>query len=78
LTKSISFFARKTNSKLAVLFILFGTSFFLNPANAVQTGNATITCAKDDGTQRIANVNWDNSNIYFQGKGDIARLFCEG
>ena len=47
-------------------------------ANAEPTGPATITCAKDDGTQLTANVGWDNSNIYFQGKGDIARLYCEG
>lgn len=79
MTKFISCFARETSSKLAVLFLVLGTSFFWSPsANAVQTGQATITCAKDDGTQRTANVNWNNENVYFQGKGDIARLFCEG
>ena len=70
---------RRTASKYAVFFILLGTSFFWSPsAQAERTGPATITCAKEDGTQMTANVNWDNSNIFFQGKGDIARLFCEG
>jgi hypothetical protein len=50
-----------------------GTSLFMPAANAEQISNVTITCAKDDGTQLTANVGWDNSNIYFQGKGDIAR-----
>ncbi len=64
---------------LAIWFLTLGTSFFFTPlAQAEQTGPATITCGKDDGTQRTANVAWDNSNVYFQGKGDIARLFCEG
>jgi hypothetical protein len=64
---------------LAVSFLTLGTSFFFTPsANAESTGPATITCAKDDGTQRTANVSWDNANQYFNGKGDIARLFCEG
>jgi hypothetical protein len=64
---------------LAVWFLTLGTSFFFTPsAQAESTGPATITCAKDDGTQRTANVSWDNANQYFNGKGDIARLFCEG
>jgi hypothetical protein len=64
---------------LAVSFLTLGTSFFFTPsAQAESTGPATITCAKDDGTQQTANVGWDNSNIFFQGKGDIAALYCEG
>jgi hypothetical protein len=64
---------------LAVSFLTLGTSFFFLPtAQAEQTGPATITCAREDGTQRTANVGWDNSQTFFQGKGDIARLYCEG
>jgi hypothetical protein len=64
---------------LAITFIILGTSLFSLPtANAVQTGPATITCGREDGTQRTANVNWDNSQIFFQGKGDIAALYCTG
>ena len=64
---------------LAVTFIILGTSLFSLPtANAESTGPATITCGRADGTQRTANVSWDNANQYFNGKGDIARLFCEG
>ena len=50
----------------------------MGTANAVRTGQVTITCAKADGTQQVFQVNWDNANQYFEGKGDIARLFCEG
>jgi hypothetical protein len=64
---------------LAVTLIVLGTSLFSLPtANAASTGPATITCGKEDGTQRTANVGWDNSQTFFQGKGDIARLYCEG
>ena len=58
---------------------MFGTSFFYSPtANAVSTGPATITCANASGTQQTFNVQWDNSNAYFNNKGDIAKLFCQG
>jgi hypothetical protein len=56
-----------------------GTSFFYSStANAASTGPATITCANANGTQQTFNVSWDNNNAYFNGKGDIAKLFCEG
>ena len=73
MTKSISFFARKTNNKLAVLFILFGTSFFWSPsAQAQQTGMVQVTC-----TNGTFNVGWDNSNSYFIGRGNIAAFYCD-
>jgi hypothetical protein len=79
LTKFTSFFARETSRKLSVLLLVFGTSFFyLSTANAVNTGPATITCADPDGVEKTFNVGWDNSQSFFDGKGDIARLFCEG
>lgn len=79
LTKFTSFFARETSRKLSVLLLVFGTSFFyLSTANAVNTGPATITCADPAGTEKTFDVGWDNSQSFFDGKGDIARLFCEG
>lgn len=63
---------------LAVMFLIFGTSFFFLPqANAVQV-MSDVTCAKPDGTQQIFHIGWDNSQSFFNGKGYIPRLFCEG
>ena len=38
----------------------------------------TITCATPDGQQREFQVGWDNSNQFFNGRGEIPRLYCEG
>jgi hypothetical protein len=78
LTKSTSYYARKLSKYSAVLLVLFTSFGFMGTANAVQTGQVTITCAKSDGTARTFNVGWDNANQFFAGKGDIARLYCEG
>jgi len=40
--------------------------------------NVTIICANTAGETYTANTGWDADNSYFNGKGDIARLFCEG
>jgi len=68
---------------LAVLFLTLGTSFFFIPlANAVppelMVRNVTIICANAAGETYTANTGWDADNSYFNGRGDIARLFCEG
>ena len=69
---------RKKASKLAVLFILIGTTFLFYPqANAVQV-TADVTCARQDGTQQTFQIGWDNSNQFFANRGYIPRLFCEG
>jgi hypothetical protein len=39
---------------------------------------ADVTCGKDDGTEQTFGIGWDNANQFFNGKGDIARLYCEG
>jgi len=61
---------------LAVLFIIFGTSFFL-PAHAEQTGQITVVCANDAGVSKEFRVGWDNTTGFFEGKGNIAALFCQ-
>jgi hypothetical protein len=78
LTKFIFSYRRKASKYAAIVLGLFVGFGFIGTANAVQTGQVTITCAKSDGTQRTNTVGWDNSNIFFNGKGDIARLYCEG
>ena len=69
---------KRKASKLAVLFILIGTTFIFYPqANAVQV-TANVTCAKQDGTEQTFQIGWDNSNQFFSGRGYIPRLYCEG
>ena len=49
------------------------------PASAfAEQAIAEVTCGKDDGTEQTFSIGWNNSNSFFDGKGDIARLFCEG
>ena len=78
--KFTSFFAKKS-SALTVLILAFATSLF-NPAIAEATEslvqNVQITCANSAGETRIATTGWNADNPYFEGKGDIPRLFCEG
>ena len=76
LTKFISFFQKIKNS-LAVLTVGFGTSFFFIPsANAESTGQITVTCGNQAGESRVFNVGWNTTNEFFEGKGNIAALFC--
>ena len=58
---------------------MLGTSFFYLPtASAVNTGQVTITCSSPGGDKRDFTVGWDNEQAFFNGKGDIAKLFCQG
>ena len=62
---------------LAVWFLVCGTSIFCLPfANAEQTGQITVTCADDAGVAKEFRVGWDNTTGFFEGKGNIAALFC--
>ena len=45
---------------------------FMSTASAVQTGPVQVTC-----TNGTFGTGWDNSNQYFEGKGNIAALYCE-
>jgi hypothetical protein len=38
----------------------------------------TVTCADPQGNQIERQIGWDNANRFFEGKGDIPRLYCEG
>jgi hypothetical protein len=78
LTRFISSSARARLSKYAVFFIVLGTSFFWSPqANAV-TAYADVTCANQEGTQQTYQIGWDTTAQFFEGRGYIPRLFCEG
>jgi hypothetical protein len=39
---------------------------------------AEVTCATEDGTEQTFSIGWNNSNSFFDGKGEIPRLYCEG
>jgi hypothetical protein len=78
LTRFTLSYAKVTGSKLAVFFLLLGTSFFWNPsASAEQTGQITVVCANDAGEAKNFRVGWDNTTGFFEGKGNIAALFCQ-
>lgn len=60
-----------------------GTSlFFPMFAQAVppelMARDVIIICANPAGETHTATTGWDADNTYFNGRGDIARLFCEG
>lgn len=49
------------------------------PTNAfAEQALAEVTCATSDNEERTFSIGWDNSNIFFDGKGEIPRLYCEG
>jgi hypothetical protein len=83
LTKFISYSARARASKYAVFFLVLGTSFFWSPsasatAPELMARDVTIICANPAGETYTAVTGWNADNTFFDGKGDIARLFCEG
>jgi hypothetical protein len=68
---------------LAVFLLTLGTSFFFIPlavavSPELMARDVTIICANPAGETYTALTGWDADNSYFEGKGDIARLFCEG
>jgi len=83
LTKSISSYVRARVSKYAVFFLVLGTSFFWSPpaeatSPELMVRDVTIVCANPAGETYTAMTGWNADNTFFDGKGDIARLFCEG
>jgi len=41
-------------------------------------GLTTVICADPEGNQVTRQIGWDNSNQFFEGRGYIPRLYCEG
>jgi hypothetical protein len=59
--------------------LLIGGFTLLNPSPVfAEQAIADVTCGKDDGTEQTFGIGWDNANQFFNGRGDIARLYCEG
>lgn len=52
---------------------------FVQPATVfADQGSTTVICANDAGEEITRQIGWDNLNQFFEGKGDIPRLYCEG
>ena len=72
----------KRSSRLALTAFIVGFFMLISPSPVYSSDlgivQASITCANDGGEVRTVATGWDPSNSYFEGKGDIARLFCEG
>ena len=48
------------------------------PTVFAEQGLTEVTCADPDGNEQTFSIGWDNSQPFFEGKGDIPRLYCEG
>jgi hypothetical protein len=74
--------AMKRSSRLALTAFIVGFFMLISPTlvYSAELGvvEASITCGNEAGEVRTIATGWDPSNPYFEGKGDIARLFCEG
>ena len=65
--------------RLAVTALLVGGFMLFSPSPAfAEQAIADVTCAKDDGTEQTFSIGWDNANQFFNGRGEIPRLYCEG
>jgi len=66
--------------RVALVAFIVGFTMLLQPPKAfATTGFADITCGDPiTGEQMTFSTGWDNSNPYFEGKGNIAALYCEG
>jgi hypothetical protein len=59
--------------------LFVGGLMFVQPVTVfANQGLTTVICANDAGEQITRQIGWDNSNQFFEGKGDIPRLYCEG
>jgi hypothetical protein len=66
--------------RVALVAFIVGLTMLLQPPKAfAATGFADITCGDPiTGEQMTFSTGWDNSNPYFEGRGNIAQLYCEG
>jgi hypothetical protein len=79
-TRFTKSFASKRAAKFGIFALVFGTTLLLplDSAGAAVASNVQVVCATVQGDQRTFTISWDNSQPFFQGKGQISRLYCEG
>jgi hypothetical protein len=69
----------KRKLRLGIVSFIVGLFMVFTPTNAfAEQAIAEVTCGRNDGTEQTFSIGWDNSNRFFDGKGEIPRLFCEG
>jgi hypothetical protein len=69
----------KRKFRLGIVSFIVGSFMVFTPTNAfAEQALAEVTCATEDGTEQTFSIGWDNSNSFFDGKGEIPRLYCEG
>ena len=67
----------KRRSMWIALFV--GGLMFVQPVTVfADQGSTRVICANAAGEQITRQIGWDNSNRFFEGRGDIPRLYCEG
>jgi hypothetical protein len=65
--------------RVALVAFIVGLTMLLHTPNAfAEQVLTTVTCADPDGVEKDFEIGWDNTNSFFEGKGDIPRLYCEG
>jgi hypothetical protein len=69
----------KRKLRLGIVSFIVGSFMVFTPTNAfAEQALAEVTCATEDGVEQTFSIGWDNSNQFFNGKGEIPRLYCEG
>ena len=67
----------KRRSLFIALFV--GGLMFVQPVPVfADQGLTTVICADPQGNQVTRQIGWDNSNQFFENRGYIPRLYCEG
>jgi hypothetical protein len=67
----------KRRSLFIALFV--GGLMFVQPVPVfADQGLTTVICADPEGNQVTRQIGWDNSNQFFEGRGYIPKLYCEG
>jgi hypothetical protein len=65
----------KRKLRLGIVSFIVGSFMVFTPTNAfAEQALAEVTCATEDGVEQTFSIGWDNSNQFFDGKGEIPRL----
>jgi hypothetical protein len=69
----------KRKIQVGIVSFIVGSLMVFSPTDAfAESVITTITCANEQGEERTFQVGWDNSHQFFDGRGEIPRLYCEG
>jgi hypothetical protein len=67
------------NKRVALVALVIGLLMIVQPNTAFAAqAFTTVICEDSEGNQVTRQIGWDNENIYFEDKGEIPRLYCEG